>query len=95
LHPPEFNLSAALLELAKFRRQPGAAPPALGSNPPEHLVQFHQNLLMLRQGVQFGRDPFLGHLSVARLPSPEVGPGGAEKNIISSTAHQIGGGKQI
>ncbi len=65
----EINLFAALLELDKFRRQPGAAPTALGSNPPEHLVQFHQNLLMLRQGVQFSRDPLLGHLPVARLSS--------------------------
>jgi hypothetical protein len=40
-----------LLQLDERNCQPGAAPTTLGSNPPEHLVQFEKHFLVLRQGT--------------------------------------------
>jgi hypothetical protein len=76
LHTP-FDFVNTLLQLAG---EPGPAPTTFGSDAPEHLVEFEQDLLMLRQGPQLGHDlllvdPRITHfLHVCQSPLQNVFP---------------------
>ena len=70
-----FDLVNALLERSQLIRELGPTPTALGSDAPQDLVQFEQDLLMLRQGLQFSLNLFGLHVELlfARIRSDGQG----------------------